>query len=89
MRKEETKHPPDRCSPGLSRLQHDRDGGVSLVEGRVRVVLRHGRRCGGTKQHVHQAPASASGSDGNTLLTFLQRNIKILPSVMTRIIETA
>jgi len=26
-------HPPDRGSPGLSRLQHDSDGGVSLIQG--------------------------------------------------------
>lgn len=87
MWREKTKHSPDRCSPGLGRFQHDRDGGVSLIEGRVRVVLRHGRGCSRTKQHFHCAPATAFGSDGNTVLTFHKWNIKILLSVMTRIIK--
>lgn len=45
-------HPPDRGSPGLSRLQHDSDGGVGLIQGWVRVVLRHWRRCSRTKSNA-------------------------------------
>lgn len=41
------------------------------------------------REHVHYAPATAFGSDGNIIFTFLRRNIKILPSVMTRMIKTA
>lgn len=50
--KGKTKHLPDRGSPGLSRLQHNGDGGVSLVQGGVGVVFWHRWRCGRTKSNA-------------------------------------